>query len=176
MKKILFISMIIAAAAITFAGCKKEDDDDESAKTPLHAASTRTWAFAGLTWSDAIQMPDCNDETFENSETSPQGRSYTSGGKTYYYYNWAYVNANKAKMCPSPWRVPTSSDMDALLEGDANDHANAWGFGGYAYGSSVYLVEKHAYHWNSTGGYHWYGYGDMIDLTLSHGLQVRCVK
>lgn len=176
MKKILFISMIIAAAAIAFAGCKKDEEEDESAKTPPHAASTQTWTFGTQTWSDAIQMPDCNDGTFENSETVPQGRSYTSGGKTYYYYNWAYVNANKNTMCLSPWRVPTKSDIDVLMEGEVEDHANAWGFGGYAYGSSVYLVNRQAYIWYSSGGYYWYGYDNQIDATLSHGMQVRCVK
>jgi hypothetical protein len=172
--KTKFLFMMIAAAAMVFAGCSKDDDENE--ETTFYAATTQTWTFGNQTWSDAIQMPDCNKEAFEDSDTAPQGRSYTSGGKTYYYYNWVYVSANKDKMCPSPWRVPSSSDMEALLDGEVIDKVNAWGFGGYAYSGSVHLVETQAYYWNNATGYYWYGYGNEIDVSLSHGFQVRCVK
>jgi hypothetical protein len=32
----------------------------------------------------------------------------------YYYYNWPYVDVNKATMCEEPWRVPDKADLSAL--------------------------------------------------------------
>jgi hypothetical protein len=176
--KTKFLFMMIAAATMVFSGCSK--DDDESAKTPPYAATTQTWTFGDQTWSDAIQMPDCNKEAFEDSETVSQGRSYTSGGKAYYYYNWAYVNANKNKLCPSPWRVPTALDFGVLVSYNIlSTVADAWGTGGYAIGSSIKDVSSSAYFWSSEVGGHYYYYylGEYADdLTKAAGMQVRCVK
>jgi hypothetical protein len=181
MKTKLLFMMMMAAAAIIFAGCSK--DDDESTKTPPYAASPQTWAFGNLIWSDAIQMPNCDKEDFKDSDISPQGRSYTSGEDTYYYYNWPYVNANKAKMCPSPWRVPSSADIDDLVVSDisAEQIITSWGLGGFALGSRVYDVYSHLYLWGNgtTQPYFWSGYGDPAydpDQEDHPGFQVRCVR
>ncbi|MDR2358676.1 MAG: fibrobacter succinogenes major paralogous domain-containing protein [Prevotellaceae bacterium] len=85
--------------------------------TPPHAASTETWTVGKQTWSDAIHMPECNKETFELSLTAPQCRSYTTLlDMKYYYYNWPYVKASAAKLCPSPWRVPSYDDFKKLSD------------------------------------------------------------
>jgi uncharacterized protein (TIGR02145 family) len=164
-------------------GCKKED---ESVATPPLAASTQTWTFGDQTWSDAIHCPECNKETFEDSYTDPQCRSYTESGKTWYYYNWAYVDANKATMCPSPWRVPTSEDFETLASStDYSTLISEWGYGGLADGSSMYIVDTHARYWSSSVGGGNYPYslncwGGEMDVASvynkSFGLQVRCVK
>jgi hypothetical protein len=50
--------------------------------TPRYAASTTTWKYGEQTWSDAIQVPECDKEDFEASST-PQCRSYTKDGTTW---------------------------------------------------------------------------------------------
>jgi hypothetical protein len=160
-----------------------------AASAPPHAESGETWmwVFGKQMWSNAIHMPECNKEDFIESETEPDCRSYTENGETKYYYNWAYVNTNRNKLCPSPWRVPTKADMETLGS-NSNENAlfDAWGFGGNAYGSSVGSVSTGAYYWSSTeyrsGSSYAYnlGYGSSNLLVLydtkSNGFQVRCVK
>ncbi|MDR1273908.1 MAG: hypothetical protein LBK12_05095 [Odoribacteraceae bacterium] len=180
MKQVVFLlKSTCLAGALAFAGCSKE----EKVVPPPHAATTQTWSLDGKTWSDAIQMPDCNKESFEESETEPQGRSYRSGGKTYYYYNWAYVNANKNTMCPSPWRVPTRQDFERLYNLDMDAHQQAtfeeWGLGGYITDGSVHDASSSAYFWSSSADayYYCYFYGDHAEnLSYPDGLQVRCVR
>jgi hypothetical protein len=187
MKKV-FTLMI--AAAIVFAGCSKDDDDDDvdvdnDNKTPPHAASTQTWTFGEQTWSDLIQMPDCNKETFEDSGTDPQCRSYTEGSNTWYYYNWAYVNANSAQLCPSPWHVPSVNDYRTLVNNmNGATLTAAWGLSGTAMSSAMYLVGQHSYYWSSTD----YDINEAYifafnsgELTTFHadkytGFPLRCVK
>jgi hypothetical protein len=187
MKKHLFL-MMIAAAAMAFAGCSKDDDDAEVVKTPPYAASTQTYEFGDQIWSDAIQCPECNKESFSNSETEPQCRSYTEGGNTWYYYNWAYVSQHAERLCPSPWRVPTESDLETLF--DVTDYTtliSAWGnsFGGYCSNNgSLYMQGKNTSYWSSTE-YSDYIYNLYYDSSgnlgysfgiKSYGSQVRCVR
>jgi uncharacterized protein (TIGR02145 family) len=159
--------------------------------TPPYAASTQTRVFGDQTWSDAIQIPDCNKTDFTNDDNNPQCRSHTESGKTWYYYNWAHVNQNAATLCPSPWRVPSQSDFSTLVSnlGGNNQTARdaiiaAWGYGGYAQGSSMGTVDSGAYYWSSTensttNAYNLY-YGssnlNMLFNTKYNGFQVRCVK
>jgi uncharacterized protein (TIGR02145 family) len=181
MKKHLFL-MIAAATMVAFVGC----DKNENVATPPLIASTQTWTFGDQTWSDAIQCPECNKETFEDSYTNPQYRSYTEDGKTWYYYNWAYVDANREEMCPSPWRVPTKEDFDVLVSNTTHSVLiSTWGYGG---GTSGWLngavgTGSFAHYWSSTDS----GIGacslhyDSYDLDVGNydyylGFQVRCVK
>jgi hypothetical protein len=164
--------------------------DVTQAGQAFYAASARTWTFGNQTWSDAIHMPECNKTSFTNSRTVPQCRSYTSAGNIYYYYNWAYVNANKSKMCPSPWRVPTYKDFKTLKNNTTPlTLFNAWGYSGFANGNSMGLVGLGAFYWSSTKSsntnkayyldyYLDYDGGDLLvaDITYGSGYQVRCVK
>jgi uncharacterized protein (TIGR02145 family) len=159
--------------------------------TPPLAASTQTWEFGEQTWSDAIRCPECDKGTFEESLTDSQCRSYTQNDSTWYYYNWAYVDANKATMCPDPWRVPSQSDFVTLANNTtAYALIDAWGYGGFAYGSSMYSVSEGGVYWSSTEGSGGgnsasalvYGYVDdrgILGVPRSEkpgGTQVRCVK
>jgi hypothetical protein len=191
--KKLFL-MMIAAATITFAGCDKdndpanegEQDGGNVAAPPLAAASTQTWTFGDQTWSDAILCPDCNKEALEDSYTAPRCRSYTSDGKTRDYYNWAYVDANKEKMCLSPWRVPTKEDFQALRSNTTySTLVDAWGYGGYARESSVSGLSTYAHYWSSSENsnntafilfYSESGTLGVISENKRYGYQVRCVK
>ncbi|MDR3351122.1 MAG: hypothetical protein LBN98_05735 [Prevotellaceae bacterium] len=158
---------------------------DSRATAPAHAASAKTWKFGDQTWSDVIQIPDCNKSSFTKSNTEPQCRSYTEGGRTYYYYNWAYVHAHAANLCPSPWRVPSKTDFEDLKwAATGNDLAAAWGYGGLANGSSLDFVSSNGYYWSATA----YSSNSAYCLQYNRralgvyyfskniGFQVRCVQ
>jgi hypothetical protein len=178
MKKHLFLMMI--AVAITVSGYAQT--------TPQYAASTKTWTFGEQTWSDAIHIPACNKESFTDDDNYPQCRSYTKSGSTWYYYNWAYVDQNAAALCPSPWRVFTQSDFETLVNStDDSTLINAWGYGGYAYGSSMYNVGTYGYYWSSTEdgssnayylnfGTDGYVLPQYYYNAKYYGFQVRCVR
>jgi hypothetical protein len=166
--------------------CVREEIGDRN--TPPFAASAKTWAFSNQTWSDAIHIPKCNKETFEGSYPAPACRSYTEGQKTWYYYNWPYVNENKTMLCPSPWRVPSKADIETLAS-NTNETAlaDAWGYGGDAAGSRIVDVDSWAIYWTFTRDIGQYpnalvytihntdlsGHGRAPANT---GSQVRCVK
>lgn len=161
--------------------------------TPPFSASTETWTFGDQTWSDAIQISECNKTSFTNTPTNPQCRNYTYEGKTFYYYNWAYVNTNAIILCPSPWRVPTEADFKTLvadLRGNTNVKSKiaavraAWGTGGFAYDGYDILSETTANYWSSTetgrrGASQLYIWSSETNETFQNkdcGMQVRCVK
>jgi uncharacterized protein (TIGR02145 family) len=85
-----------------------------NSSVPRYAASTKTWTIGSQTWSDVINIPECDHDAFTNSLTVAYCRSYTTSEKKYYYYNWVYVNANQNTLCPSPWHVPTKDDFMVL--------------------------------------------------------------
>jgi uncharacterized protein (TIGR02145 family) len=116
---------ILLAAVVLFTGCKK---DEKEVTPPPHAASDKTWVIDDgtikQTWSDVIQMPDCNKPDFDGGAADApkaDGRSFTDkAGYTYYYYSYQYVEQHAGELCPSPWRVPTKDDfvrMDKALGG-----------------------------------------------------------
>jgi hypothetical protein len=153
--------------------------------TPPYASSTQTWNFGGLIWSDAIQMPECDKSSFEDSYTKPQCRSYTFESNKYYYYNWAYVSKNAWRMCAKPWRVPTEDDLiKASKDVDRVTLKNAWGLSGYALTSSMNRVGSYGACGSSTeyedDFAYFLGYdssGLSVDYTSkSCGFPTRCVQ
>jgi hypothetical protein len=150
---------------------------------PRYAASTITWVYGGLTWSDVIQIPECNKETFLNSHSSPSCRSYTLGGKTRYVYNWTYVISNGATMCTSPWRVPTLTDFKVLVANSTSALLTTeWTLtGGWMDGITN---PGEGWAWSSTeytGSWAYglaYGsrFGPQWGVERRHFLPVRCVK
>jgi hypothetical protein len=152
-------------------------------RPPSYAASTRTWTFdsSPLVWSDAIRIPECNNGSIPKSTTNPHCRS--SGSR--YYYNWPYVNANSSTLCPSPWRVPTRSDFDALA-GATNGATlvSEWDAGGIFDGDS-HMGGDALYYWSSTASSSTQAYliakeaGMKMSVSPGSkvwGIQVRCVK
>jgi hypothetical protein len=153
-------------------------------ETPPFAASTKTWTFGDLTWSDAIHVPACNKASFTKDNDNPQCRSYTGSGKTWYYYNWAYVNENAATLCPLPWRVPSLSDINSLVSNtDRSTLFTLWGVGGKAFGNTFEGESTTGYLWsttvnNRTTAYMFYygsNYRYMSYYDMRYGYQVRCV-
>ncbi|MDR3184429.1 MAG: fibrobacter succinogenes major paralogous domain-containing protein [Prevotellaceae bacterium] len=189
---VLRLPMAVLLIAAAMVGCKKDDPakpEEKAIPTPPSAASTQTWTFgtSTLTWSDAIHIPDCNRESFENSYDEPQCRSYAYEGKTYYYYNWPYVDANKATLCPEPWRVPALDDFKDLVRHTAPPTLqNEWGYGGYASSSASSCSAAAANYWSCTPydnynayclWYHTNGAVDPRNATGTDlGFQIRCVK
>jgi hypothetical protein len=157
--------------------------------TPLYADSTKIRVFGKQMWSDVVRIPGCNKTDFTASTTDPYCRSHTENGNTWYYYNWAYVDANKSTLCPLPWRVPTKEDFDILLKNNNKGLGDVWGYGGgLADGSYVSQVSGHAYYWSSTKADSNNAYslsfstsglvGPQYDTNKRdgrYGFQVRCV-
>jgi hypothetical protein len=154
--------------------------------TPPHAATTRTWTVGEQTWSDAIHIPACNKKNRMDSSTEPQCRSYTEGANTWYYYNWPYVQANAAKLCPAPWRVPDLDETHGLTTTDLTPKlARAWGYGGLATPDMVLGSENIYAHWiahpagKTCAVVLWYSKNVPLSVTTfgkEYGLRARCVK
>ncbi|MDR2448581.1 MAG: fibrobacter succinogenes major paralogous domain-containing protein [Prevotellaceae bacterium] len=193
----------------TFAACSKDNYRQDS-DTPPHAASEQTWVIESAdgtikqTWSDAIQLPECNKTDFDGGEyDAPKAdcRSDTHEGNTYYYYNWPYVDAHAADLCPSPWRVPTLDDfisLDLAFGGAAintakteqymlRNYVSRWGgaYGGYAKSTSAENTPWVAYLWSTTVPcspqpvqlFVTIGYLALQDDPARHDeFQIRCVK
>jgi TolB-like protein len=154
---------------------------------PPYAVSTKTWVFGSQTWSDAIQVPACNKETFEETASNPDCRNYIYEGKTYYYYNWPYVKTNAAQLCPAPWRVPYAADFASLASiADHNNLVDVWGLGGAVTPTGIALVRDLALLWSvsqaqatdTTAAYYKFNAGsaEVKYLVTQTGMQVRCVK
>jgi hypothetical protein len=169
-------------------------------EAPTYAASTQTWNIGRYTWSDVIQMPECDKEEFAISTTTPQCRSYTSGMNTWYYYNSPYVLAHigDTEMCPSPWMIPQAYLMDDLVANIGTGYSvpDVWRRGGRVYDDAS-IIETTEYAWlggaalSSSGAFEWEGktystVGARIGSVSSYivapwgreanGLQLRCVK
>jgi hypothetical protein len=134
MKKYVFL-MMMAATTTAVAGFNKNADNlpdvYETNDAPPYAASKKVWKFGDLIWSDAIQMPDCDEEYFELSLSTPECRSYYVGDTKWFYYNWYYLSVYRENVCPDPWRLPKQADGLALC--DATTPAfltKEWGLSG----------------------------------------------
>jgi hypothetical protein len=181
-------TVALRAATITFnAGTfTRTVTVTQAPNTPLYAASTQTWVMGDQIWSDAIQIPECNKASFYESNDTPQCRSYTEG-KTWYYYNWAYVDQYAATLCPSPWRVPTKSDFESLKTNPTVSLLfNDWGTGGEVVASGPSFVLIFAGYWSSVSKSDISAYLLRVDPTIYQevnywgsakymALQVRCV-
>jgi hypothetical protein len=185
MKKLLLLTFGLPLLC----SCSKE----KAVTPPPYAASEETWKFGNQTWSDAIHDPACDKLSFySGSSENPRedGRSYTYKKETFYYYNWTYVDANKSTLCPDPWRVPTKSDFEALVNNNisADDLYDAWGYGGYAhddYYNPMREVSSTAIYWSSTESrddtayylcYDYDGLRVVRGYKYAGGYQVRCVR
>jgi hypothetical protein len=159
---------------------------------PSNAASTKTWTYGSLTWSDVINVPACDHPEVPSDEDNPYCRSYIANGTKRYYYNWSYVVTNANLLCPTPWGVPNRAQYNALITAIGYNGTpalvEAWGTGGRAVGGGSIIRETNVEYWTSerygaTAAYEFllispYDMGDRGTPTLnkSYGLQVRCVQ
>jgi hypothetical protein len=143
---------------------------------PPNAASTVLWYENNDFWSDAIRIPDCDKTDFDLYGEIPDCRSYTSlgSGYTWYYYNLAYVNQYAAKLCPSPWRVPTHdtpfSQWNWMCNGEGDDCYMNNVYGGFVwqYNQMVY-VDDQANYWY--GGVKSYSGSGLTPMGWQYGWQ-----
>ena len=158
----------------------------KAAAPPPNAASTTTWTFGAQQWSDAINIPACNKSDFTSSNTTPSCRSFNgtgTNGATYYYYNWAYVNANKATLCPAPWRVPTKTDLEAVASSaTASVLLQIWPKRGWVNSGDTPCCPDVVREWSQTedsSDNAWAFYNDGYTVGSrgkNYGFSVRCVK
>jgi uncharacterized protein (TIGR02145 family) len=87
---------------------------DGAITPPQYARSAQLWPIVTssgtLVWSDNIDAPSCTAA----AQASANGCMRTTVGKL---YGWTYVNNHKNDLCPSPWRVPSTSDWDRTIAG-----------------------------------------------------------
>jgi uncharacterized protein (TIGR02145 family) len=98
-------------------------------ETPPYALTTGVWVIGNQTWSSVIQVPDCDKDDFYPSLTVSHCRSLDWYGVKHYYYNWPYVKENAEALCPTPWRVPASTDfeqLDIALGGSGQSRTDDW--------------------------------------------------
>jgi hypothetical protein len=175
---------------------KFEDPD-----SPPFAASDNVWSFSSsaLAWSDAIHAAsECDKSLFGGNMTTSACRSYRSsvGDTVFFYYNWPYVDANAATLCPSPWRVPTYDDFVKLRENvTPATLIDEWGFGGVVWGepsgvNQISAMDNEANYWSAdedlqgtAWGMKYYktelgvsAFVNVSDYTKHYGFQMRCVK
>jgi uncharacterized protein (TIGR02145 family) len=157
-------------------------------------AGTKTYTCGSQVWSEPVRVSACDKTSFNSSNTTPECRSNTWNGIKYYFYNGAYVKANAATLCPSPWHVPSNDEFSTLIttlgatgaNGKYYPESSTWGgaLAGYANGSSMVGVGSDGDYWSSTevndGGYYMsVGTSSVHTYNGSHrmgGLQLRCVK
>jgi hypothetical protein len=178
------------AATITFtAGTLTRTVAVTQSATPPHAASTQTWTFGDspLVWSDRIIASPSNCTQTNSLITDNFTTAEYSVHNGRYYYSWTCAVNEQTTLCPSPWRAPAYSDFEALVNNTkASTLGSDWGYGEFAFGSSV-GTGSHAYYWSSEeyGSDNRYAYGLYYCITgslyvyydiKSRGYQVRCVK
>ena len=176
--------------------------------TPANAATGWVWKFGNQQWSDRIKLTStCDKNGFANGENKiADCCSRELVGVKYYYYNFRYVDANKATLCDNGWTVPTQTEAEALVSNTSSYAVvrSAW------MPSSGYMNEYQTYKsdtdydgnppirlwtqtdntgeqdnagWDVGTAYHYYNY--HLDWEQKHkvegivrtsGLEVRCVK
>jgi uncharacterized protein (TIGR02145 family) len=161
---------------------------------PPPGAGTNTYTCGTQTWSEPVKIAACDKTSYDNDYVTPYCRSYTYNGIKYFYYNWAYMNANKGTMCPSPWHVPTSSDFTTLINclgtsetfGKYYPEYSTWGGAkaGRCSGGAVGQQGEIAFYWandNCNGNLCPYliiaaDTAAMGSFNKNFGYQVRCVR
>jgi uncharacterized protein (TIGR02145 family) len=152
---------------------------------PSDFASTQTWTFGSQTWSDRVvaSPSNCTQTTSLTTSNYTTAEYKISDGR--YYYSWTCAVNAQSTLCPSPWRLPSWYDFDALVRNtNYATLTNAWGFGGYARGNTIHDVSTVAYYWCTTQ----YGSNNSYELHIEsgslllnysftfYGFQLRCVK
>ena len=117
-----------------------------------------SWFVCGTqTWSGPLRNPaGCSHETSLYAVNPPPAQYYDRGSSYGYYYTWTCVNTYATTLCPSPWRVPTSSDFSTLIacassgayHGCGAAMRTAFGTHGYVLGNGLYNTQL-GYFWSN---------------------------
>jgi hypothetical protein len=150
--------------------------------TPPYAASTQTWTYGTLTWSDriAVAPPHCNRVTTLSTSSVPPAEFVKLD---YFYYNWACVDADPAWFCPDPWRFPVRSDTDYLKTFVGTLPPDDWAPRSGQYVNSALSNTGNEYFWlsscstNQGWGVEFGNQGYKVECRRSYSaMMVHCVK
>jgi uncharacterized protein (TIGR02145 family) len=194
----------------TVSGCTNSTSGTISvAAAPSGAASTQAWTIGTRGWSAPLKKAQtgCTQTTDFFSTNPPEVAYYRSSGLysgSGYLYNGKCVSDYATQLCPSPWRVPTASDLSALaieLGGSGSGQYNlsagmiqarfgdTWGgvFAGAAIGPDIVEQGTRMNVWGYSGSTSETDVALQLRLTnetvcphcvslRSSGYQVRCVR
>ncbi len=85
-------------------------------------ATDSVWIVSNSTitqiWSDVVQATGCEKTTFNGGEGLGPSKPFLAdcrlSDRKGNLFSWLMVDQNKEELCPSPWRVPDTSDFRAL--------------------------------------------------------------
>jgi uncharacterized protein (TIGR02145 family) len=164
-------------------------------------AGTGLWVYGSQIWSGTLRNPaGCLSASSLSNSQPPTDAQYRDYSTSYgYYYNWTCVNTYDSTLCPSPWRVPTQSDVQTLVSCLTSGATlnlnnawlnNAWGLSGNAHNNYISNVGSIGFYWSSTkvdntraySLYH--GFNSTLNSYflnvgpnfMSLGFPVRCVR
>jgi hypothetical protein len=115
--------------------------------------SCKTWTISGTTWSDytALRPADCNPDLPWSSTVSNGVKTYkvyTPTGRPYYNINC--VDANRAALCPTPWRLGNYNESIAVVNYLTYGQAIGFGFIGVGYFNkepNSFVIGDNQYYW-----------------------------
>jgi hypothetical protein len=151
-------------------------------------AGTYTLTCGTRIWSGVLRndVASCAAVSSLNTSNPPPAQYLERGGTYGYYYNWTCVNDAKDELCPSPWRVPSGSDYNALTScTTANVIDSQWPLNGVYTSASSAAFTGWRYYWTSDSSSTIKGCfsrdkgsgdrGIWCD-DKSWGMQIRCVR
>jgi hypothetical protein len=150
------------------------------------AASTQTWTYGTLTWSDRVVATPVECEQIDAfTEYDVMVTEYrVNNGRV--YYSSGCVIAAQTTLCPAPWRAPTADDLRIARAAGWETISTDWGWGGFGSSGDILGLGFTGYVYSTTrsnpGRCNWYlrwvidGTFRLAEATGNHGLEFRCVK
>ncbi len=137
---------------IDYAGCSTNTINLGS----VGFTSTQTWVVGAQTWSAPVTATYCNKTAYSSPTSAPYGtdcRNNTNG----HLFSWCMVKRYAAQLCPSPWRVPTTTDF-CTLDKNLNSRSDCNNRTHY---STTEYNRYFGAQWNATGVQWALSYGDV---------------
>jgi hypothetical protein len=146
--------------------------------------SSSTYALGTQKWSSPVTVTYCNKTTYSVPTSAPYSSDCRSNGSYGNLFSWCMVVQYAAVLCPSPWRVPTLTDMQYV----SSNFSSGWGGtnGGYCDNIGTLLhTGLDGRHWSSTEeepSYSYYLYYlENVQTEVFHqykfiGYTLRCVQ
>jgi hypothetical protein len=181
-----------ALTAYSDYGCTSPDSTGtlmvNAVPPPPDAASTQTWTYGSLTWSDLLAAtPSACTLTPSLSPSNPPPPEYLAINGAF-YYNYSCLVASQTVLCPFPWRAPTKTDLDALFL-HLSPATPPWPFDGFYdpdysileyLGTAGYIPSVTDYSINSLSHYAliWTTYPSITvgSMKKNWGMRIRCVR
>jgi hypothetical protein len=154
-------------------------------------ATTITSTCGTQTWSSYLRhaVSGCASTSSLSTSNPPPAQYYTHVSKYGYLYNWTCMNNNATILCPYPWHVPSTSELEYVRSCTSMMQAGPqmnWGGSGYMIGGTVYEYDWRGFMWareqaSSTKGWFlgWIDSGflyDLYDRDKNYGISIKCVK